>query len=77
LYHNSNDNNTAVGSFALYNNNAGADNLASGVGAGGNITNGSENIDIGNAGVAGDSNTIRIGTGLTHRVNPFKRRAGG
>jgi uncharacterized coiled-coil protein SlyX len=66
LYHNGNDNNTAVGSFALFNNNAGSDNIALGVGAGGNITDGSENIDIGNAGVAGDANTIRIGTSGTH-----------
>jgi len=49
LYHNSNDNNTTVGSFAFYNNNADADNIASGAGSGGNITDGSENIDIGNA----------------------------
>ena len=62
LYHSGNDNNTAVGSLALYNNNAGADNIALGTGAGFNITDGSANIDIGNAGVAGDSNTIRIGT---------------
>jgi hypothetical protein len=62
LYHNGNDNNTAVGSFALF----GSDNIALGVGAGSNITDGSENIDIGNAGVAGDANTIRIGTSGTH-----------
>jgi hypothetical protein len=66
LYHSGNDNNTAVGSFALFNNNAGSDNIALGLGAGGNITDGSENIDIGNAGVAGDANTIRIGTSGTH-----------
>ena len=30
--------------------------------AGANLTMGSHNIDIGNAGVAGESNTVRIGT---------------
>ena len=30
--------------------------------AGGNLTTGNNNIDIGNAGVAGEANTIRIGT---------------
>jgi Chaperone of endosialidase len=30
--------------------------------AGGNLTTGSNNIDIGNVGVAGDSHQIRIGT---------------
>ena len=33
-----------------------------GTGAGANLTTGSNNIDIGNAGVAGESSTIRIGT---------------
>ena len=33
--------------------------------AGQNLTTGSDNIDIGNAGVAGESNTIRIGTAGT------------
>ena len=36
-----------------------------GVSAGINLTTGSNNIDIGNAGVAGESNTIRIGTAGT------------
>jgi trimeric autotransporter adhesin len=66
LYHSGNDNNTAVGSGALFNNNAGIGNIALGVQAGFNITDGSENIDIGNAGLAGDANTIRIGTVGTH-----------
>ena len=36
-------------------------NTALGVGAGGNLTTENNNIDIGNLGVAGDANTIRIG----------------
>ncbi len=32
---------------------------------GGNLTTGNNNIDIGNQGVAGESNTIRIGTSGT------------
>jgi uncharacterized coiled-coil protein SlyX len=36
-------------------------NIALGDGAGGNLTTGSNNIDIGNTGVAGESATIRIG----------------
>jgi predicted ribosome quality control (RQC) complex YloA/Tae2 family protein len=34
-----------------------------GAGAGGNLTTGNNNIDIGNAGVAAEANTIRVGTG--------------
>jgi hypothetical protein len=54
-------NNTAVGHFALQNN-TGASNTALGDSAGINLTNGSNNIDIGSPGLAGDNNTIRIGT---------------
>jgi hypothetical protein len=36
-----------------------------GNGAGGNLTTGSNNIDIGNAGIAGESDTIRIGGSQT------------
>src|SRR5205814_708037 len=36
-----------------------------GYGAGANLTTGNSNIDIGNAGVAGESKTIRIGTSGT------------
>ena len=32
-----------------------------GTNAGGNLTTGSNNIDIGNEGIAGESNTIRVG----------------
>src|SRR5437762_3415953 len=53
--------NTAVGDGALYNN-TGNGNIALGNGAGTNLSTGSNNnIDIGNAGLFGDSNAIRIG----------------
>ena len=38
--------------------------------AGGNLTTGNNNIDIGNGGVAGESGQIRIGTNGTH-TNTF------
>jgi Chaperone of endosialidase len=38
-----------------------------GFNAGTNLTTGSNNIDVGNNGVAGESRTIRIGTKPTHR----------
>ena len=50
-----------TGAFALNNSNAGNLNIALGFGAGGNLTTGSNNIDIGHPGSAGESNTIRIG----------------
>jgi trimeric autotransporter adhesin len=53
--------NTANGFQALDSNTTGGNNIALGVGAGFNLTTGSYNIDIGNQGVAGESNTIRIG----------------
>ena len=53
--------NTANGGNALFNN-TGSFNMALGYNAGGNLTTGSNNIDIGNPGVAGESNTTRIGT---------------
>jgi hypothetical protein len=53
--------NTADGFNALYNNRTGGFNIALGDSAGFNTT-GRNNIDIGNAGVADESNTIRIGT---------------
>jgi uncharacterized coiled-coil protein SlyX len=52
--------NTAEGNGALENN-TGSFNTAVGFNAGGNLTTGSNDIDIGNLGVAGESNTIRIG----------------
>jgi hypothetical protein len=40
----------------------GSNNIALGSNAGTNLTTGNDNIDIGNAGVAGESNKIRIGS---------------
>jgi N-acetylneuraminic acid mutarotase len=55
-------NNTAVGKSALYSN-TGSNNIALGASAGGSLTTGSNNIVIGVAvaGVAGESDTTRIG----------------
>ena len=53
--------NTALGVNALQHNTTGNDNIALGVNAGLFLTTGSDNIDIANAGVAGESSTIRIG----------------
>jgi hypothetical protein len=61
------NNNTASGFQALYNNTAGRFNIALGFNAGGELTTGANNIDIGNVGVAGESNTIRIGKIATHK----------
>jgi len=52
--------NTAVG-FVAGQNLTGTNNTALGAGAGFNLTTGNSNIDIGNVGVAAESNTIRIG----------------
>ena len=54
--------NTAAGWSALGRNTTGSDNTALGNLAGDNVTTGSDNIHIGAQGIAGDSNTIRIGT---------------
>jgi len=54
-------NNTAAGYRALFNNTDGGQNIALGFNAGSNIT-GDLNIDIGNAGVALEQSTIRVGT---------------
>jgi hypothetical protein len=53
--------NTATGVLALNFNTTGNANIALGFFAGFNLTTGDNNIDIGNEGVAGESNTIRIG----------------
>jgi hypothetical protein len=52
--------NTAEGFQALLNN-KGSSNIGIGSNAGANLTSGSNNIDIGNLGVAGDAAKIRIG----------------
>jgi hypothetical protein len=52
--------NTAIGVDALASNTNGVDNIALGYFAGFNLT-GNKNIDIGNQGAVGDSDTIRIG----------------
>jgi Chaperone of endosialidase len=56
------NNNTATGYNALLNSTTGNNNIALGYFAGSNLTTGDNNIDIGNTGVAGEANTIRIGT---------------
>ncbi|HET9388255.1 MAG TPA: tail fiber domain-containing protein [Steroidobacteraceae bacterium] len=67
LYLNSQGNrNTALGLEALYSNTAGSNDIAIGAGAGYALT-GSNDIAIGNSGVAGESNTVRIGTPGAHR----------
>src|SRR5947208_1661053 len=53
--------NTALGADALYYNAGGTGNIALGALAGTNLRTGNRNIDIGNAGVTDESNTIRIG----------------
>jgi hypothetical protein len=54
--------NTAIGARALFNNTTGANSIALGFNAEVNLTMGKSNIDIGASGVAGESNTTRIGT---------------
>jgi hypothetical protein len=54
-------NNTAEGLQGLFHNTTGSNNIALGSSAGVNLTTGNNNIDIGARGVAGESNTIRIG----------------
>ena len=46
-------------------NTTGSNNIALGFQAGQSITTGSSNIDIGNIGLAGDANIVRIGTSQT------------
>jgi hypothetical protein len=54
-------NNTALGYEALQNNTTGSSNIAIGSLAGSGLTTGGNNIDIAATGVAGESNTIRLG----------------
>ena len=55
--------NVGIGNYALFGNTTGNNNTALGFQAGQNLTTGGNNIDIGSQvfGVAGESNTIRIG----------------
>ena len=63
LYHNTvGHENTGSGNQTLFNNTSGNFNIALGNLAGYNLTTGSNNIDIGNQAVAGEANTIRVGT---------------
>src|SRR5450432_1951843 len=64
LFRSKGSNNTAVGWDAA-NNLRGDNNIALGNAAGIYLTSSSNNIDVGNGGVAGESNTIRIGTQST------------
>jgi len=54
--------NTAVGVDAMFGSTTGSNNIALGYAAGYGLTTGGNNIDIGNKGVAAESNKIRIGT---------------
>jgi hypothetical protein len=70
LIHNTDGNyNTATGFQALQNN-TGSNNTSLGIQAGYNLTSGDYNIDIGNLGVAGEGNTIRIGD-AAHQARTF------
>jgi hypothetical protein len=60
LFNSSGADNIAVGFSAMLGNLIGNNNIAIGTSAGINLT-GDNNIDIGNEGVAGEANTIRIG----------------
>jgi predicted ribosome quality control (RQC) complex YloA/Tae2 family protein len=53
---------------ALLNNTSGNANVALGYAAGSNLTTGNNNIDIGALGLAGESNTIRIGKAGTQNA---------
>jgi trimeric autotransporter adhesin len=62
LFHNATGNGkVAMGASALSANTTGASNSALGLSAGSNLTTGSFNVDIANAGKAGEAKTIRIG----------------
>jgi hypothetical protein len=65
LFFNAASNNTAVGVHALSQNMKGTNNIAMGYEAGRDAT-GSDNIDLGNVGIADESATIRVGTQDTH-----------
>src|SRR6266513_1795497 len=60
--------NVAIGLGALGQNTTGNDNIALGYFSGSELTAGDNNIYIGNAGVANESNTIRIGDPAIHQT---------
>jgi len=62
--------NTAIGFGALNTNTTGDSNIAVGEAAGRSLTTGNNNIEIGNEGVAGEANTIRIGTAFQPSPTP-------
>jgi hypothetical protein len=62
------NNNTAAGENALLFNTTGGNNVGIGNNGGSNLTTGDNNIDIFDPGVAGEANTIRIGTQGTQTV---------
>jgi hypothetical protein len=62
VYNSAGADNTATGLSALGNNTMGSFNIGIGSGAGLSLTTGDNNIDIFDPGVAGEANTIRIGT---------------
>ena len=68
LLSNTSSDNTADGQNALRRNTTGSNNIALGSNAGFNLTRGSNNIDIFDRGVAGEANTIRIGTAGTQNA---------
>ena len=68
--------NTASGQRALESNSTGNNNIAIGYAAGSLISTGSNNIDILNAGVADESNTIRIGRVEDHTATYIAGIAG-
>jgi hypothetical protein len=61
-YNGTGSRNTSLGMGALFTNTTGTNNIAVGLNAGYNPTAGNNNIEIGNVGVAADTNTIRVGT---------------
>ena len=66
LFNSDGEDNTAVGAAALSRNTTGNNNIAVGASAGADLTTGENNIDIGNRGIAGESDTIRIGDPAIH-----------
>jgi hypothetical protein len=66
LYNTTGSGNSALGDRALLNNTTSSNNIAVSSFAGFNLTTEDNNIDIGNEGVAGDANTIRIGDPVVH-----------